>query len=128
MDRIAPTVTLSSTAPDPTNCSAIPFSATFSKVVTGLVASDISVTNGTVSSFRGSGATYSFTVAPHSAGLVTVSIGANVAHDAVGNGNLAATAIIRTATSLPTPNQPTWLVMLYLAGDDVAPNARERSG
>ncbi|PDW01675.1 hypothetical protein CJ255_17995, partial [Candidatus Viridilinea mediisalina] len=86
VDRIAPTVTLSSPAPNPTN-STIPVTVTFSENVSGFVAGDLTVSNGSVSGFTGSGATYSFTVIPDEQGDVTVNIGADVAQDAAGNGN-----------------------------------------
>ena len=41
----------------------------FSMMVIGFTASDISVTNGSVSNFSGSGATYSFTVTPGGSGV-----------------------------------------------------------
>ncbi|WP_199248959.1 DUF4347 domain-containing protein [[Phormidium] sp. ETS-05] len=58
-----PTVSLSSAAATTTNA---PFSVTanFSESVNNFIASDISVTNGTVSGFSGSGSTYTFTVTP----------------------------------------------------------------
>ncbi|PDW01188.1 Ig-like domain-containing protein, partial [Candidatus Viridilinea mediisalina] len=86
VDRVAPTVTLDSTAPNPTN-STIPVTVTFSENVSGFVAGDVTVTNGSVDNFTGSGASYHFTVTPDEQGDVTVNIGADVAQDAAGNGN-----------------------------------------
>ncbi|WP_375338624.1 Ig-like domain-containing protein [[Phormidium] sp. ETS-05] len=70
---MAPTVTLSSASATTTNA---PFSVTanFSESVNNFIASDISVTNGTVSGFSGSGSTYTFTVTPTSQGTVTVNV------------------------------------------------------
>lgn len=95
IDTTAPTVELSTTAVDPTNVSPIPMTATFSEPVTGFEATDISVTNGTVtdSSFDGDGTTYTFTVTPTTDGLVTVDIAGDVAADAASNGNTAATPL-----------------------------------
>ncbi|WP_199247750.1 Ig-like domain-containing protein [[Phormidium] sp. ETS-05] len=94
-DNIAPTVTLSSASATTTNA---PFSVTanFSESVNNFIASDISVTNGTVSGFSGSGSTYTFTVTPTSQGTVTVNVPAGVANDAGNNNNTAATALSRT--------------------------------
>ncbi len=95
IDTVAPTVSLSSAAPAITNA---PFSvtATFTESVNNFIASDISVTNGTVSGFTGSGSTYTFTVTPTSQGTVTVNVPAAVATDAGNNNNTAATALSRT--------------------------------
>ena len=52
-DYTAPTVTLNSTAPNPTNVSPIPVTITFSEPVTGFGIAGITVTNGTLSGFFG---------------------------------------------------------------------------
>ena len=52
---------------------------TFSEAVAGFEASDINVTNGSVTKFAGSGASYTATIKPASKGAVTVSIPANAA-------------------------------------------------
>jgi len=96
-DTGAPSVTLSTSAGTPTNLAAIPFQAVFSEVVTDFVAGDITVTNGTVSNFQGSGTTYSFDVTPTADGDVTVAINAGVAHDASNNPNTQATPITRVS-------------------------------
>jgi hypothetical protein len=102
-DTSAPSVTLSTSAGTPTNLAAIPFEAVFSEAVADFVASDITVTNGTVTNFQGSGTTYTFDVTPTADGDVTVSIAAGVAHDSGGNGNTAATPITRVSDrTLPT--------------------------
>ena len=71
-DNVAPTVSLTTSAPNPTN-SAFTVTATFSESVTGLVLGGITVTGGTASSLSGSGTTYTFTVTP-TAGTVSVQI------------------------------------------------------
>ena len=69
------------------------FTATFSETVTGFVVGDITVTNGTLSNFSGSGAVYTFRVTPTgyesapSGVAVTVRIPASVCADAAGNQN-----------------------------------------
>jgi Ca2+-binding RTX toxin-like protein len=99
-DTTAPTVTLGSTAPDPTNADPIPVTATFSEPVTGFTAADVEVGNGTVENFAGSGATYSFDVVPAGQGEVTVDVPAGVATDAAGNPNLAADRLTRVFDSV----------------------------
>ncbi|QKZ13568.1 cellulose binding domain-containing protein [Spirosoma sp. KUDC1026] len=93
IDQIRPTVTISSSAAPnagTTRTSPIPFAVTFSESVTEFVAGDITLTNGTLSGFTGSGTTYTFIVTPLANGPVTVNIAANVAQDAAINGNTAA--------------------------------------
>ncbi|MCT7956699.1 Ig-like domain-containing protein [Laspinema palackyanum] len=102
IDTTVPTVTLASTAASTVNA---PFevSATFSETVTGFAETDISVTNGTVSSLTGSGSSYSFMVTPTGSGTVTVNVPTGGATDTAGNPNTAATALTRTAdTTAPT--------------------------
>jgi hypothetical protein len=116
LDEIAPTISISSSAGasgSNTSTSPIPFTVTFSESVTGFVAGDVTVGNGTVSGFSGTGTTYTFNVTPGGAGTVTVNVAASVAQDGAGNGNTAATQFSITY-SLPnttvvsvTRNQPT---------------------
>lgn len=91
-DNIQPSVSLSSLATDPTN-SAFVVNAIFSESVTGFVATDVTLTNATISSFSGSGSTYSFTVTPISVGIVSVGVSANVATDVAGNNNTASSIL-----------------------------------
>ncbi|MEG4391177.1 DUF4347 domain-containing protein, partial [Microcoleus sp. BROC3] len=60
VDTVVPTVALTSASPTTTNA---PFlvTATFSESVTGFIASDVNLTNSTISNFTGSGTTYNFT-------------------------------------------------------------------
>ena len=90
VDNIRPTVTISSSAASPTSTSPIPITITFSESVTGFVAADITITNGTLGTLNGSGTTYTASVTPTVNGMVTVDIPATVAQDAAGNGNTAA--------------------------------------
>ena len=73
----------------------ISLTATFSQPVTGFVLGDITVANGTVSNFAGSGAVYTFDVTPDDIGVVTVDIAAGAAEDA---GN---TAAVQLALGIP---------------------------
>ncbi|MDQ3248774.1 MAG: Ig-like domain-containing protein, partial [Chloroflexota bacterium] len=102
-DSTAPSVALSSAAPDPTNTSPIPVTAQFSENVLGFTASDIGASNATLSNFVAvDGDTYTFDLVPGGQGLVTADIAAGVAQDAVGNPNTAATQFSRTFdTSAP---------------------------
>ncbi len=94
-----PTVTLSSTAPEPTSNPVIPVTVTFSAPVTGFTANSVVVGNGTLSGFSGSGASYSFQVTASAQGAVTVNVPANVAKDGSNNGNLPAAQLTRTFSS-----------------------------
>jgi hypothetical protein len=95
-DITAPNITLTSTSPTTTNA---PFlvTATFSESVTGFMASDVNLTNSTISGFTGSGTTYNFTVTPNASGPVRVNVPAATATDITGNNNTAATQLTRTA-------------------------------
>lgn len=96
-DSVAPTVTLSSTVPNPANAGPIPVTVTFSEAVSGFAPGDLAVSNGSVSNFVGSGATYSFDLVPEDLGVtVSASIAAGVAQDAAGNGNVAGAPLSRS--------------------------------
>ncbi len=102
-DTTAPTVSMSSTATDPTNVSPIVVTVTFNESVVNFTSGDVTAGNGVVSNFAGSGASYSFNLAPSSNGLVTANIAASVAQDSAGNNNTAATQFSRTYdTTAPT--------------------------
>jgi hypothetical protein len=106
VDTTAPTVTLTSgtgTSGSSTSTTPFAFTATFSENVTGFVAGDLNVTNGTVSGFSGSGLTYTFNVTPTTAGTATtVSVFGNSTQDAASNGNSASNtySLTLTATSV----------------------------
>ncbi|HEU4716506.1 MAG TPA: Ig-like domain-containing protein, partial [Bacteroidia bacterium] len=89
-DAVAPTVSVSSTAPDPTNMSPIPVTFTFSENVSGFTAGDIVVANGTASNFISvSGSIYTADITPASGGNVSVQVNGNAAQDGASNGNTA---------------------------------------
>ena len=69
--------------------SPVSLTATFSRQVSGFTIDDITVENGTVSNFAGSGTVYTFDVTPDDIGEVTVEIPAGAAEYADGNGNPA---------------------------------------
>src|SRR5574338_1231189 len=110
-----PAVVLSSTAPNPTNTSPIPVTATFSESVTGFALGDIIITNGAAGNFVNVTSTvYTFDVTPAGQGLVSVDIPADSAFDIVGGGNTAAATLsITYDTSTPdttitsSPSNPT---------------------
>ena len=89
-DVTNPTVTISSTASDPTSLSPIVVSIEFSEPVTGLELEDLVIGNGTAANLTGSGTSYTVEITPAEDGEVTVDIGADAAEDAAGNGNEAA--------------------------------------
>ena len=67
------------------------------------MASDVNLTNSTISGFTGSGTIYNFTVTPNADGPVTVDVPAAKATDIAGNNNTAATQLTRTYdTPAPT--------------------------
>ena len=96
-----PTATLSTAS---TNVNG-PFSVSlnFSAPVTGLTLGDINVTNGSKSNGTGSGASYSFTITPQNEGTVTISVPADIAVDATGNGNQASNVLSVTYTNSGGP-------------------------
>ena len=118
VDNTAPTVTIDDVPPTSTG----PFTATimFSEPVSGLVESDITVSNATLSNLNAiPGATqWTVAVTPTADGPVTLTIGSDVAVDAAGNGNAAAPQASSTyaaptadpdAPPVVDPNAPTVL-------------------
>ncbi len=91
---VAPTATLGSSAGESTAASPIPFTLAFSEPVSGFVLADLGVTNGTLSDLAtADNAVFTFNVTPTADGGVTVSVPADVATDADGLGNTAATPL-----------------------------------
>jgi len=117
-DMEAPTVVISSILSSPTNLSSIPIIVTFTETITGFEEGDVTVGNGSLSNFSGSGTTYTFDVSPSSGGTVNIDISANVTQDASGNGNAVAaqfsiiydnaapTVSIFSSASSPTNSSP----------------------
>ncbi len=97
MDNTAPTVAMSSSTGNPTTNAPIPVTVEFSESVSGFAVGDIVVANATVQNFAGSGSVYTFDLVPSGPGVTaTADIPADVAADAAGNGNSAATQFSRT--------------------------------
>ena len=110
-DLTGPEVEITSEAMGAVN-GAFEVTITFSEAVTGFEQSEITVTNGTVSSFSGSGTSYTVEITPSESGKVTVEVGADVAEDAAGNGNQAAGPFIieadleRPEVTIAGPTEP----------------------
>nr|WP_321510729.1 Ig-like domain-containing protein [uncultured Celeribacter sp.] len=92
-DNAAPTLSISSSAPLPTNASVIPLTFTFSEIVTGFDASDLTLSSGTgsFSNFSGSGSTYTADLTLSSAGAFQVAVADAAAIDRAGNSGTGAT-------------------------------------
>ena len=86
-DGTDPTVAVTSTETSPTNADPIPFDVDFTESVSDFVEGDVQVTNASIAGFSGSGMNYDVTVTPTDDGDVTVTVAADVAHDAAGNPN-----------------------------------------
>lgn len=83
-------VAIASSESDPTNASPIPVTITFDVSVADFIESDISVTNGSISNFSGSGTEYTMEITPGGEGEVTVDVPAGVATNGADQ-NLAGT-------------------------------------
>ena len=99
-DTVAPTVvvTPSGTA---TGVSPIGFTITFSENVTGLTASDITVSNGTKGELSGSGASYVIPITPNGQGAVTCQVISAAAQDAAGNNSTVSNTASITYDTIP---------------------------
>ena len=94
-DLDAPTVSI--TGPTDTQKGPFDVTITFSETITGFEQSDVTVGNGTITAFSGSGASFTATIKPTATGTVTVDVPANIANDAAGNRNRAASLFSVTA-------------------------------
>src|SRR5207237_3942698 len=94
-DATPPSVALSSGASNPTNA-AFTVTATFSEPVSGFSLAGVTIGNGAATNLAGSGATYTFTVAPAADGAVTIDLAAASASDAAGNAEPRAGQLTRT--------------------------------
>jgi hypothetical protein len=134
IDKTPPTTTISSTAGgnnSTTGTTPIPFTITFSEVVSGFSLGALTVTGGTPSGLSGTGTTYTFNVTPSGSGnTVTVNVAANIAQDAAGNGNIAASqysltfqapTITLSPTSLPAGTQGVAYSQVITASNGTSP-------
>lgn len=106
VDRVAPTATLFSSAPDPVTTANIPVTVTFSESVSGLDLADIAVTNGTPQDLAGSGAVYTFTVVAAASGIVSVTVDDGAVQDPAGNGSMASSTLTREYIDLGECDTP----------------------
>ncbi|MFV8258141.1 Ig-like domain-containing protein [Bdellovibrio bacteriovorus] len=90
-----PTVVLSSLAASAVNPGAITVTASFSSSVSGFDASDLNLTNATVSGFAGSGDSYSFTLTAIVPGTFSVQVNDSAAVDGSSNPSLASNTLYR---------------------------------
>ena len=101
-DRTKPTLAITP-ASGQTNANSITFTFQFSESVSGFVANDVTVTNGTKGTFtRVDGDTYTLVVNPTAEGTVGISVANNAARDSATNGSVAATASILVDRAVPT--------------------------
>lgn len=114
----APAAILASSAGETTAATRVPFTVSFGEAVTGFTLEDLGVTNGTPSDLASAdNVVFTFNVTPTADGAVTVSVPADVATDADGLGNTAATPLtvraIRTdngmTDSVPDVNDPNFV-------------------
>ncbi|MVF13200.1 hypothetical protein FT643_13750 [Ketobacter sp. MCCC 1A13808] len=101
-DAVAPTVAIQG-APTIVN-STTPYNVTvqFSETVTGFVAGDVTVGNGSVTDFTAvDGDTYTVEITPNGAGNITIDVASAVAQDAAANDNTAATQVGTTYDIVP---------------------------
>ena len=103
-DQTRPTVTISG----PTALQNGPFDVTFAftESMKGFEKGDVTVGNGSVTAFSGSGRSYTATIEPAGAGTVTVDVAAHVATDATGNPNMPAKRFSLEANTLPVITDP----------------------
>lgn len=112
-DTTVPTVTLSGQPSFVNSVAAYTVTATFSEAVTGFVAGDVTVTNGTVTAISGSGTTYTLTITPDGAGDIGVLVPTDAAVDVANNGNTASATVTTVfdntpPTPVPSTNVP-WI-------------------
>ncbi len=88
-DDIAPTATIAG-APETINSTPFDITIEFSESVSGFVAGDLTVGNGTITGFGGSDATYPVQITPDGSGDITIEVAAGVATDAALNDNTSA--------------------------------------
>ncbi|MFP4438821.1 MAG: Ig-like domain-containing protein [Chloroflexaceae bacterium] len=98
IDKTAPTVTLTSSAGEPTRSSPFAVTVEFSEAVSGFALGDISVTNGTAGNLVATtpGQVWTVDITPTADGLVSVDVAGGVAQDAAGNPNTTAPTLSRT--------------------------------
>jgi hypothetical protein len=106
LDTIAPTVTLSSSGGTVRQGGAATITLTLSDPAL-LTAADLVVSGGTITSFNGSGSSYTVVITPpvNSTTPITVNLGGGHFSDTAGNGNTAATPLVVTVDTSSTIDQ-----------------------
>lgn len=105
LDTSAPSVLITDDEPGVANIAGgnVIYTFTFSEVVTGFTADDVTVTSGSKGTFMAvSGTVYTLAVTPAAGfeGNLTVNVAAGVAVDGAGNGNIAATQSVQAVDTL----------------------------
>ena len=108
IDGIKPTMTITASEGSDgfsSNDSTLSLTFTSSESTTGFAAADISVSNGAISSFSGSGTTYTATFTPTAEGATTIDVAQSTYKDSAGNNNSAATQFNWTYDDTAPTNQ-----------------------
>ena len=126
IEGVSPTMTIASTTSgvtdgSTTNDSSIALTFTSSEVTTDFAANDINVSNGTLSSFAGSGTDYTATFTPTADGATTIDVAADKFTDAAGNTSIAASQFNWTQDD----TAPTVEIIYYSTLMDVITNGRD---
>ena len=112
IDTTVPTVNITPDSYNLANDDTTTVTVTFSEAVTGFASSELIASAGNISSFTGSGKTYTATYEPPGSGTgtATISVAGSVAKDTAGNNNTAATdediTYSETMVVVDTPNTP----------------------
>ena len=103
-DTTSPTMTITAaevSAGDSSSTATVSLTFTSSESTADFAQDDITVTNGTLSSFAGSGATYTATFTPDGEGACTINVAGSTFTDEAGNPNTAAQEFTWTKTAAP---------------------------
>ncbi|WP_298314395.1 Ig-like domain-containing protein, partial [uncultured Aquimarina sp.] len=90
-DITPPTVSITSTEPNPTSNDSFEITINFSEDITGFDLNDIIVENGIASNLSGEGLSYTATITAITSATITININTNSLTDLYGNGNIAST-------------------------------------
>ncbi|AXT51763.1 T9SS C-terminal target domain-containing protein [Aquimarina sp. BL5] len=90
-DITPPTVSITSTEPNPTSNDSFEITINFSEDITGFDLNDIIVENGIASNLSGGDLSYTATITAITSATITININTNSLTDLYGNGNIAAT-------------------------------------
>lgn len=101
-DSTAPSPTITTTVGAVTNASSFPVTVTWTEDMVSFTQADVTLTNGTLSSWSLVGRTATFDVAPGSDGVVRVDIAAGAAEDVAGNPSAAGSLTVDYDATRPT--------------------------